>query len=178
MCRGLPWLTGLVLVLAAAACGAGGGTSWTISHQGRTYRDSAGWAIQVPPGWHTVHFSDSTDGITSAGVQLSNVQIPPPSLIPGFPVQASGQVLPAQGVALVIATDTDPKLSHTAAAMPPLPAPNGRYWTMGSASGGSPYTQTLWFRAYGAAFLACAKIGPRASSSDLRAVAAIVQSLH
>jgi hypothetical protein len=177
MRRVFPWLTGLILVLTAAACGAGGGTTST-SHQGRTYRDSAGWTIQVPPGWHTVHFSDSEDGITSAGVQLSNVQIPPPSLIPGFPIQASGQVLPAQGVALIIATDTDAKLSHKAAAVPPLPAPDGRYWTMGSAPGGSPYLQTLWFHAYGATFIACAKIGPRASSGDLKAVAAVVQSLH
>jgi hypothetical protein len=152
--------------------------SLTASQQGRAYRDSAGWTIQVPPGWHTVHFRDSKDGITSAGVQLSNVQLPPPSLIPGSPIQASSQVLPAQGAALIIATDTDTQLPHTATAAPPLPAPNGRYWTTGSAPGGGPYMQTLWFRAHGATFIASAKVGPRASSGDLKAIAAIVQSLH
>ncbi|HKF34600.1 MAG TPA: hypothetical protein VKB37_19740, partial [Jatrophihabitantaceae bacterium] len=46
----------------------------------------AGWTIEVPPGWHAVRFSDSKDGITSAGVQLSNIQLPPPVLRPGYPI--------------------------------------------------------------------------------------------
>jgi hypothetical protein len=164
-------------VVTVAACGAGSGTT-SASQQGRAYRDSAGWTIQVPPGWHTVHFRDSKDGITSAGVQVSNVQIPPPSLAPGSPIQVNSQVLPAQGIALIIATDTDTKLPHTPAAAPPLPAPNGPYWTTGSAPYGSPPMQTLWFRAYGTTFIASAKIGPRASRGDLKAITAIVQSLH
>jgi len=182
MRRVLHWLTGLILMLAAAACGAGSGTTLTTSHQRQTYRDSAGWTIKVPPGWHTVQFSDSKDGITSAGVQLSNVKLPPPTLVPGFPIQVNGQVLPAHGVGLIIATDTDPKLSHGPMAVPPLPgphAPNGwKYWNAGSAPADSPYIEILWFHAHSATFIACAKIGPRATSGDLKAVAAVVQSLH
>jgi hypothetical protein len=37
------WLTGLITALAAASCGAGGGSSTvTASYAGQTYRDSAG----------------------------------------------------------------------------------------------------------------------------------------
>ena len=96
----------------------------TASQQGHTYRDAAGWTIEVPPGWHAVRFSDSKDGITSAGVQLSNIQLPPPVLRPGYPIQVNDHVLPARGVGLIIATDPDPKLSDDPVAVPPLPAPS------------------------------------------------------
>jgi hypothetical protein len=177
------WLSGLIPMLAVAACGVGGGNSpVTTSHPGQTYRDSAGWTIEIPPGWHVVRFSDSKDGITSAGVQLSNVQLPPPALVPGFPIQVNGGVLPVRSVGLVIATDTDPKLSRGPVAVPPLPgrgAPNAwRYWGGGSASAGSPYIEILWFRVNSTTFIACAKIGPKATSHDLKAVDAIVQSLR
>ena len=49
---------------------------------------------------------------------------------------------------------------------------------MGSAPAGAPYLETLWFRVHGTTFVACAKIGSKATSSDLKAVAAIVQSLR
>ena len=122
-------------------------------------------------------FTDAKDGITSAGVQMSDIQLPPPTLIPGYPIQVNGQVLPEQGVALIIATDTDPALPHGPVAVLPL-APNGRYWTMGSAPAGAPSMQTLWFKANGMTFLACAKIGPKATRGDLRALAAIIRSLR
>lgn len=49
------WLTGLIPVLAAAACGAGGGhPTVTASHAGQTDRGSAGWTIHVSPGWQIV----------------------------------------------------------------------------------------------------------------------------
>jgi len=193
MRRVLLWLTGLIPVLAAAACGAGGGsTTAGASHPGQTYRDSGGWTIEVPPGWHVARFSDSKDSITSAGVQLSNVQLPPPALVPGFPIQVNGGVLPARGVGLIIATDTDPKLPHGPVAVPPLPAPhapNGwKYWNAGSCSpayagaaspgAGCPYIETLWFRINGTIFIASAKIGPKTTNGDMKAVAAIVQSLR
>ncbi len=125
-----------------------------------------------------MQFSDSKDGITSAGVQLSNVQLPPPSLKPRYPIQVNGRVLPAHGVGLIIATDTDPKLSHGRVAVPPLPAPNGRDWAMGSAPAGSPYVEALWFRINGTTFIASAKIGPKANDADLKALAQIIQSLR
>jgi uncharacterized protein YbdZ (MbtH family) len=181
MRRGFLWLIGLIPVIAAAGCGAGGLTV-TASHQGHTYRDAAGWTIEVPPGWHAARFSDSKDGITSAGVQLSNVRLPPPTLVPGFPIQVNGGVLPARGVGLIIATDTDPKLGHGPIAVPPLPAPDApdgwKYWNAGSASAGAPYIETLWFRINGTTFIASAKIGPRATSHGLKAADAIVKSFR
>lgn len=172
------WLSVLVPVLAAAACGTVGGPPGTASHLGQTYRDSAGWTVEIPHKWHAIRFTDSKDGIISAGVQLSDIKLPPPMLIPGYPIQVNGQVLPEHGVALIIATDTDPALAHGPVAAPPLSAPNGRYWTMGSAPAGAPYMQTLWFRVNGMTFLACAKIGPKATRGDLQALAAIIRSLR
>ena len=117
----------------------------TANNPGQTYRDSGRWTIEVPPGWHAVRFSDSKDGITSTGVQLSNTQLPPPTLIPGYPIQVNDQVLPERGVGLIIATDTDPSLSHGPVAVPPLPA-SSTVWAKGSAPAGAPYMQTLWFQ--------------------------------
>jgi hypothetical protein len=151
-------------VITAAGCGAGGGITLTASHRGHAYRDAAGWTIDIPPGWHVVRFSDSTDGITSAGVQLSNVRLPPPALVPGFPIQVNGGVLPAHGVGLVIATDTDPRLSRGPVAVPPLPARSA--------------PKTLWFRIHSTTLIACAKIGPKATSHDLKAVDTIIKSLR
>lgn len=189
MGRGSRWLIGLIPVITAAACGS---TTLAAVPQGHTsvhtYRDAAGWTIKVPPGWHAVQFSDARDGITSAGVQLSNVQLPRPSLAPGFPIQVNGGVLPAHGVGLIIATDTDPKVPHGPMAAPPLPAfhaPNGwKYWNAGSGGAGfagakgSPTIEILWFRAHGTTFVACAKIGPKATNGDTNAVDAIIQSLR
>lgn len=150
-----------------------------VSHDAQTYHDSAGWSIKVPPGWHAVPFRDSKDGITSAGLQLSNVQLPTPSLVPGYPIQVNNRVLPARGIGLIIATDTDRKLSHYVVVRRlPLPAPNGRYWTIGSSLGGTPYMELLWFHAHGKTFIACAKVGPNVTRTDLKAVAAAVRSLR
>jgi hypothetical protein len=181
MRRGSRWLAALVPVIGAAACGSAAPTV-PASQPGHTYRDAAGWAIEVPPGWYAVRFSDSTDGITAAGVQLSNVKIPPPALAPGFPIQANGLILPPGGVGVVIATDTDPTVPHGPLAVPPLPGPHApnswKYWNAGSQIAGSPYIEILWFRAHNATFTATAKIGPKATGSDLDDVAAIIQSLR
>jgi hypothetical protein len=176
------WLIGLIPVIAATACGSTG-YSVTGSHHGHLYRDAAGWTIEVPPGWHAVRFSDSKDGVTSAGMQLSNVRLPPPALAPGFPIQVNGEVLPARGVGLIIATDTDPHIRHYGRlAVPPLPAfddPNGwRYWNAGSGSAGTPDIEILWFRFHGTTFIACAKIGPKATRGDRKALDTIVHSLR
>ena len=172
------WLTGLIPVLAASACGS---SSVTAGQHEPTYRDAAGWTIKVPPGWHAVRFSDSKDGITSTGVQVSNVELAPPALVPGFPIQANGG-LPPRGVGVVIATDTDPKVPRGPLAMPPLPSPQApggwKFWNAGSAAAGAPYIEILWFRVRSATFIATAKIGPKATNGDLRAVAAIIESLR
>jgi hypothetical protein len=189
MRRGFLWLTGLIPVIAAAACGStAGSATLTAGQQGHTYRDRAGWVIEIPPGWHAVRFSDSTDGITAAGVQLSNVKLPPPVLRSGFPIQTSA-VLPPRGVGVVIATDTDRTVrSYGPMAVPPLPGFDSRngwkYWNAGSVSAGfggaqgGPDIEILRFRAHGTTFTATAKIGPKTTNGDRKAIDAIIQSLR
>jgi len=128
----------LVPAVAVAACGSGGSQAVATGQHGRVYRDSAGWTVDVPPGWHVVRFTDSKTGVVSAGVQLSNVRLPAPSLLPGYPIQVNNRDLPARGVGLIIATDTDPRLSRGFVAVPPLPGPDGRGWDVGSSLGGRP----------------------------------------
>jgi hypothetical protein len=178
MRRVLICIAGLFPILAVASCSTAESATLAVSHHTRTYRDSAGWSVKVPPGWHAVSFTDSKNGITAAGVQLSNVKLPRPSLTAGYPIQVNNRALPAGGVGLIIAADPDPKLSHGLVREPPLPAPDGRYWMVGSALGGSPNMEALWFRVDGKIFIACAKVGPDATKSDRNAIAAIIGSLH
>jgi hypothetical protein len=178
MRRVATWLAGLITIITMAGCSAGQPTRLAVSDHAQTYHDSSGWSIKVPPGWHAVPFSDTHHGITSAGLQLSNVQLPPPALVPGYPIQVNSRVLPARGIGLIIATDTDRALSHYVVRKLPLPAPNGHYWTIGSSLAGTPYMELLWFDVHGTTFIACAKVGPNVSRKDLKAVAAAVQSLR
>ena len=164
--------------LALTACSSGGTGSLLVSDHAQVYHDSSGWSIKVPAGWHARQFNDTKDGITSRGVQLSNVRLPPPSLVPGYPVQVNGRVLPGDGIGLIIATDPDPRLQRGPIQKPRLPAPNGHYWNVGSSPGGAPYLETLWFRAHGMLLIASAKIGPQTTSRELDMVAAIIRSLR
>jgi hypothetical protein len=62
------WLTGLIPVLAAAACGAGGGhPTVTASHAGQTGRGGAGWTTHVSPGWRIVQALPSEPGSGQPG---------------------------------------------------------------------------------------------------------------
>ena len=176
MRRTLLRLTGPLVVLAATACSSGSSTPFAVSHEGQTYRDSGGWTITVPAGWHAARFSETADGFTSAGLQLSNLRLPRPSLIAGYPQQVNGLAFPRRAVSLIIATDTDPRLSHGHVAVPPLRYPDD--WAVGSGMPGHPYLETLWFRAGRTTFLACGEIGPTATNRDLDAVAAIIHSLR
>jgi hypothetical protein len=61
-------LTGLSLVLAVAACGAGGGhPAVTASHAGRTGRGCAGGAVPASPGWRIVQGLPSEPGCGQPG---------------------------------------------------------------------------------------------------------------
>lgn len=190
MRQGLRLLTGLIPVIAVAGCGSPGynatasqtaASSQTVAPSQHTFRDTTGWAVKVPPGWYEVPFSDSSGDVTAAGVQLSNVKLSPPVLRPGLPIQTSA-VLPASGVGVVIATDTDAKVPHGPMAAPPLPAfhgPNGwKYWNAGSAVAGNPVIEILWFHDHGKTFVATVKIGPKATSGDRKAAGTVIQSLH
>jgi hypothetical protein len=71
---------------------------------------------------------------------------------------------------------------------PPLPAPHvqdgWKYWNAGSVSAGfdgapgGPDIESLWFHVGHMTFIACAKIGPKATSAARKAVDAIIQSLR
>lgn len=139
---------------------------------GSVYHDSAGWTVDVPPGWHVISFRSSKGGATAAGAQISNVSLPAPTITPGFPIQASGEALPADGVSVVIAADDDPKLCTRGGQQSPsgcqrsyasLPVSfRDLFW--GSALGGSPVTGFLWLKADGKALSVTAKFGPDAFS--------------
>lgn len=174
-----------VISLFAVACTAGGGAAVLTGHQAQTNRDPARWHIYVPPGWHVVRFSDAKGGVRSAGIQLSNVRLPAPTLHPGtrLPIQVNGEVLPSRGVGLIVATDTDPSLSHGKESVPPLPLPwpdgsgGSRGWIIASAPPRAPVFEWLWLRAGGTTYVAAVAIGWKASRADQRALAPIVRSI-
>lgn len=167
-------------VLVIGACGAGSSVTRAARFSSRTYRDSAGWSVSVPPGWHVVRFNDSSRGIVAAGALVSNVRLAAPPLVSGYPIQVNDRVLPGRGVGLIIATDSDPKLAPGELATPPLPSPEGRQdlWLIGSALAGEPFLETLWFRADGRTFIASAKVGPKVSGADRRALVRVISSLR
>ena len=92
------WLWPCVfLALAMAGCGSSA-----------AYHGGSSWSFSLPSGWYRVNFSDSAGKVVSAGVQISNVPLQRPALMPGFPIQANDNALPSGGVALIVATDMDP----------------------------------------------------------------------
>ncbi len=171
--------SGLVFVLAVTACGG----AEVTGHSGRMYRDPAGWTVDVPSGWHLVHFSGSNGGVAAAGAQISNVRLTGPRVIPGYPVQSALGRQPPRGVGLVIASDTEtglPGRSRGYILAPPLPAPDQHGWNVGSTlvASGNPSIETLWFRGDHETFIASVKVGTNATSADLRAIDRIIHSLH
>lgn len=181
-----PWLMCLMSLLSACACGAGSNATRVATYGARTYRDPGGWVINLPPGWHLVRFRETKGRVASAGAQISNVRLPCPTVIPGYPMQVNDRLLPARGIGLIIATDTDPRVSPGIVTVPPLPAPEGPAWSersahqwgVGSAPAGSAYMETLWFRGNGRLFIADAKVGATANGAALSALTDIIQSLR
>ncbi len=174
----IPALTGAYSGVAHSGNGSPGSSYLTPMPDGNgsVYHDAAGWMIDVLPGWHVRSFRSSSNGAMAAGVQISNVPLPAPALMPGFPVQASGETLPASGVSLVIVTDTDPRVCRPG----PHPSPAGgsnhcqpswasppisfKDMNMGSSPGGTPVTSFLWVKAGGTALSLTAKFGASAFS--------------
>jgi hypothetical protein len=147
----------------------------------RIYRDPAGWTIEVPHGWRLVHFSGSKRGVSSAGAEISNVRLPAPKVLPGYPTQAPLPAQPARGVGLVIATESEtglPGESRSYIKTPPLPSPDQCGWSTGSALAGQPYIETLWFTGNRKTFIASVKVGAQATGTDLATVDKIVHSLR
>jgi hypothetical protein len=173
---------GLVLLalLAISACSESTAANRFADPQVGTYRDAAGWAIEVPAGWHVVRFSDSKGGVTAAGAQISNARLPAPTVEPGYPIQVNGNVLPSRGVGVIIGTDRDPGLPHGTVVVQPPPSPPGSSdeSTVGSALAGQSYIETLWFRGDGKTFIVSVKVAPEVSSAALKGLALIVRSVR
>jgi hypothetical protein len=153
----------------------------TLRRPAGVYRDPAGWTIEVPRGWRLVRFSGAHGNVSGAGAQISNVRLPAPKVLPGYPIQSPLSAHPAGGVGLVIATDSEtglPGRSHGSIKVPPLPSPDQCGWSAGSAYGGQPYLETLWFKGNGKTFIASVKVGAKAARTDLATVDRIVHSLR
>lgn len=142
----------------------------------RTYRSPAGWTIDVPRDWHLVPFSlTDRQGKTVTGIQISNLGLPAPSLVPGVPIQVNARALPRRGIGVIIATDDEAAVSRHRFVGLPLPPVQG--WLPGSALVGNPHLATLWFTFHGTRFIATAKIGPKATGADLAALNRIMRSI-
>jgi hypothetical protein len=165
----------LFCVLAAAGCGA---TATGSPGAARRYHDPNGWVVNVPRGWHVVHFNEVKDRVAAAGAEISNFGPSAPVVAQGYPIQIRANVMPANGLALVIATDSDRTVTHGPVVTSPLPSLGQRGWTLGSAPAGQPYMETLWFRGNARIFLADVKIGPRADPADIKALTKIIESLQ
>jgi hypothetical protein len=166
---------GLIRVVAALVAGctpAGAGQPAS--------RDPARWAIFVPPGWHVLRFSDSKGGVRTAGIELSNVRLPAPVLVPRTPAEVNGEALPPDGVGLVISTAIGLSPGRLRPVRPPLPLPwpDGSHgWLLGSSTGGSPVSEWLWFRIGRTRYVAAAAIGSEASKAATKALGPIVRSI-
>lgn len=143
-----------------------------------TYVAPAGWSVEIPVGWHVLPFETAKRNASSVGTQISNVELPAPSIEPGLPIQASGLVLPPRGVAVIIAADEDPASGQPAPAAPPSPPLSYSQFNQGSSPGGAPSLALLWFAGGGRTLLFSIKIGCEISEADQIAMEALIASLH
>ena len=82
MRRVLPWLICSMSAITVGACGGASTIGHVVDYAPQVYRDPSGWSVTTPSGWHVVRFHDFVPGIASAGVQISNVRLPPPAINP------------------------------------------------------------------------------------------------
>jgi hypothetical protein len=175
-----------IIALALAvlpACGHGSAVATTVpvaaaSQGAGTYSDPAGWTVDVPPGWHVLPFETTDGGATSKGALLSNVELPPPSVKPGYPIQTNSKDLPDDGIALIIGIDDDPSDAQQPPKSPPQPPLTLDMFAEGSALAGSPTLDLLWFSGNGHTFLATVKSGPTAGTADRAKLQEAVASLR
>jgi hypothetical protein len=169
--------------MALSACAAqggpagGSGSASAEAAANSTYTAPAGWTAQIPSGWQELSFQTADGQASSEGVQISNVTLPPPTIALGYLIQVNSRDLPDDGIALIVATDEDPNLQQapSSVAAPPL---DMSMFTFGSAPGGAPTLDTLWFSGNGEPYLASVKTGPGVSHEDEAALRAIVASLR
>lgn len=148
-----------------------------VAHYGAgTFRDPAGWTIQVPRGWHAIRFRESKTRVPIAGAQISNGPLRAPFVLPGFPLQVRGVDLPARGrVGVVIGNSLWPKHPGRVLAKPPLPRFDRRntHWVAYSTMG--PGLESLWFRVHGTTFIATVTFD---NGPDIGVAARMIRSLR
>jgi hypothetical protein len=139
-----------------------------------TYRDPAGWAIDVPEGWRAVPFALTGNVTKAEGAQISNVSdLPSPTAEFGMPLQANTSVVPRGGIAVIIATDEGPDQTYDRVYTPPLTVDE-----LGEGSGMGSVLGTLWFRGNGHTFILTARISDGAYSGPYRMLASVIRSLR
>ena len=169
------WVWAIVPMLGAWTSGEGpspvpSGTA------GGVYRDTAGWTIQVVPGWRVLPFRSTKDGLSAEGAEISNVKLPPPTLVSWAPIQSDGRALPKAGIGLVIGTNEGSRVKQEPVADLPLTYPNG--WFQGSAPSGEPTLEGVWFHGGDQMFAVTVKTGSDAAPADRRTIARMIASLR
>jgi hypothetical protein len=186
-CSGMAIIDRLVLAVAGCACavviGACGSSESRpriVDASSRTYHDAAGWSVRVPTGWRVARFVEHRRGASVSGAVFSNVKLPAPDFVPGYPIQINDYALPAQGIGLVIANDLLRSGEMQRLPSPPLPSPDssGDRWIFSSGPAPSAYLETLNFHRATKSFVASAKIGLRASRAQRSAMDSIITSLR
>jgi hypothetical protein len=169
------WVWAIVPI--PVACTSGGGASPVPSGTaGGVYRDTAGWTIQVAPGWRVVPFRSAKGGLSAEGAEISNVKLPRPTLVPWAPIQSDGRSLPKGGIGLVIGTNEGSRVKQEPIVDLPLTYPNG--WLQGSALPGEPTLEGVWFRGGDQMFAVTVKTGSDAAAADRRTIARMIASLR
>jgi hypothetical protein len=167
----------LTAVVAVGVFAAAGLVTWRaftpstvvplLEGNGRPHEEM-GLQITVPHGWHLLPFLN--DGPIPT-FQVSNVVLPRPAAVRGTPVQASGETLPRDGVAIVVYEGTFPGQRLTTL---PLMASDFLY---GSASVGAPTLQVASFTGNGRTYVVTVKVGSNVSPADLRAMNEAIRSI-
>jgi hypothetical protein len=140
----------------------------------RVYQGSAGWSVEVPAGWSVLPFNMSKGDVSARGAQISNVELPPPEIQPGLPIQTSSLVLPPDGVSLIIAADLDPSVRVPPPAPARLPLSLDDF-AVGSATGGGSTLRLLRFVVSGNILVASIKTGSNADEADVQALVASIR---
>jgi hypothetical protein len=162
------------IVVASVLLASCTGSSNETGETERVYHGSAGWSVDVPAGWTVLPFSTSKGDISARGAQISNVELPPPEIEPGLPIQTSSLALPPDGVSLIIASDRDPNVRVPPPAPARLPVSLDDF-VEGSSTGPGPTISLLRFVVSGNVLVASIKTGPDADEADLRTLVASIR---
>jgi hypothetical protein len=164
----------VVSLLLASCTSSSDETPKTVESQGHAYQGSKGWSVRVPAGWKVLPFHTSKGDVSAFGAQISNVDLPPPEIQPGLPIQTSSLDLPPDGVSLIIATDLDPSLQVPPPAPARLPL-SLEDFAEGSATGGGPTFSVLRFVVSGNVLVASIKTGSNADEAEVHALVASIR---